>query len=104
MTKPSRWEDAERVCFEALQRAPGERTAFLRDACGGDDALRQEVESLLVHELTAAPYLETPAANIAVRALARNQVANTKIFRSTATRSLGCSALAGWAKSIGRAI
>ena len=31
----------------ALARAPEERGAFLTEACNGDEALRQEVESLL---------------------------------------------------------
>ncbi len=32
---------------EALERSPEDRTAFLDEACGDDDALRQEVETLL---------------------------------------------------------
>lgn len=38
----------------ALGRPPDERRAFLKDACDGDDALREEVESLLRFE-TAVP-------------------------------------------------
>src|SRR5262245_47135197 len=32
---------------EALARQPGERSAFLKQACAGDQALRREVEALL---------------------------------------------------------
>jgi eukaryotic-like serine/threonine-protein kinase len=46
----------------ALACTPEERTAFLQAACGGDAALRNEVESLLRFESGAAQLLETPAA------------------------------------------
>jgi len=65
----SRWEETERLCHAALQRAASERGPFLREACAGDDALRLEVESLLAHEMSQG-FLETPAVNIAVRAMA----------------------------------
>ena len=46
----------------ALGRAPEERGAFLDEACDGDAALREEMESLLRYESNAARFLETPAA------------------------------------------
>jgi Tol biopolymer transport system component len=46
----------------ARQRPPGERHAFLRQACEGDDAVRLEVESLLQYESVSAGFLERPAA------------------------------------------
>jgi serine/threonine protein kinase len=53
----------------ALARPPEERGAFLRDACDANEALRQEVESLLQFEPASAQFLETPAANaVAARA------------------------------------
>jgi serine/threonine protein kinase len=45
----------------ALERPPEERRAFLQEACNGDEALRQEVESLLRYELVSAGFLERPA-------------------------------------------
>ena len=44
-----------------MERAPGERDAFLRQACDGDEPLRQEVESLLGDGLASARFLERPA-------------------------------------------
>jgi serine/threonine protein kinase len=44
----------------ALERAPQDRLAFLEQACGADDALRAEVESLLGYD--ASSFLEEPAA------------------------------------------
>ena len=47
---PDRWQQVERLYFEALEREFPQRTAFLAEACSGDDALRREVESLLAQE------------------------------------------------------
>ena len=44
---PDRWRQIKELCHEARARAEGERAAFLAEACAGDEALRQEVESLL---------------------------------------------------------
>ena len=52
----------------ALARAPEERAAFLVEACDGDEALRQEVESLLEFEPASARFLERPAADVAADA------------------------------------
>ena len=38
------------LCHAALERNASDRAAFLREACAGDEALRQEVESLLRYE------------------------------------------------------
>ncbi|MFG0329060.1 MAG: tetratricopeptide repeat protein [Phycisphaerales bacterium] len=43
--------DLDRLLADALERPESERAAFLERACGGDDALRAQVESLLAdHE------------------------------------------------------
>jgi hypothetical protein len=54
------WELYER----ALAHPPEERGRFLGDACGDDDALRREVESLLAFEPGAEKFLERPASTI----------------------------------------
>src|SRR5688500_19134262 len=53
--------DVERICLAALERPPTERAAFLVQACHGDEALRQEVESLLAHASPAEHFLEHAA-------------------------------------------
>jgi len=45
--EPERYREAERLCLLALEREESERAAFLKEACGGDEALLREVESLL---------------------------------------------------------
>ena len=46
---PERWQRVKDVYQSAVSRGPAERAAFLAQACGGDDELRHEVESLLGH-------------------------------------------------------
>jgi len=64
-----RWSEIERVYHQALERDAGERTAFLDAACGGDEALRAEVESLLGYQRSAEGFLEQPALEVAARDL-----------------------------------
>ena len=56
-----RWGEIERIYHDALDRTPGERAAFVDSACGGDDALKREISSLLEHEQAADAFLERPA-------------------------------------------
>jgi len=44
---PERWQAIRDVLEKALELAPGERSAFLNQACSSDSSLRQEVETLL---------------------------------------------------------
>jgi hypothetical protein len=59
--EPERREKVVELCDKALDLDPGERAAFLDAACGGDEKLREEVESLLKHEATARDFLARPA-------------------------------------------
>ena len=54
-----RWREIETLYHSACERKPEERRAYLESACGGDESLRLEVESLLAHEGLAANFLET---------------------------------------------
>jgi serine/threonine protein kinase len=59
---PERWRAVDSILRAALDREPGTRDAFIREACGTDDALRQEVASLLgAHDAMATNFLERPA-------------------------------------------
>jgi serine/threonine protein kinase len=58
---PERWQEIERVYHAALERSNHDRAAFLVEACGDDDALRLEVESLLAQEAGAAGFMSVPA-------------------------------------------
>ena len=60
-----RWQRLESVFYEALALGPDEREAFLAERCAGDDALRKEVESLLVSLDQPLDLLEKPVQNAA---------------------------------------
>src|SRR5437867_1783451 len=49
----------EQLYHAARERDPGQRDAFLQQACAGDEALRREVESLLAEEAGMKSFLET---------------------------------------------
>jgi serine/threonine-protein kinase len=58
-----RWQALNRILHDALDRAPAQRAAFVAEACGGDDDVRREVESLLAaHDRAGSEFLERPAA------------------------------------------
>src|SRR5262245_66612378 len=59
-----RWIEVERLYHEALARDERERADFLRNACGSDDSLRREVESLVEHETRAQRFLDAPAIDV----------------------------------------
>ena len=50
---------------EALTQPPEARPQFVRDACGKDERLRHELESLLGYAPAASRFLETPAGRVA---------------------------------------
>jgi serine/threonine protein kinase len=51
---PERWQQASRIFEAALEREPDARETFLVHACGDDQELRDEVESLLSNEGASA--------------------------------------------------
>ena len=59
---PDRWVRVKEVLASALERREEHRDAFLDEACGSDQELRREVESLLTAERSST--LESPAAEI----------------------------------------
>src|SRR6478672_9852869 len=44
---PDRWQEVDKIFQAAIELDPSERTAFLNNACGNDEELRREVESLI---------------------------------------------------------
>ncbi len=84
------------VYHAVLRRPREERAAFLNDTCRGDDALRQEVESLLAYESAAAPFLETPAADVVAGGLAgagRTQMIARQLGPYTIVAPLGAGGM-----------
>jgi serine/threonine protein kinase/tetratricopeptide (TPR) repeat protein len=67
---PERAERVEQLYHSALEYDAAERDAFLRQACGDDEALEQEVWSLLAAHQEAESFLERPALEAVARVLA----------------------------------
>src|SRR5262249_460305 len=65
-----RWEQIERLYHAALEREPGAREAFLDEACAGDEDLRREVAGLLACDVPSDSFIQSPAIEIAARAMA----------------------------------
>src|SRR5262249_262085 len=70
---PERWQRIDQLIQEALERRPAERDAFLTEACGVDDDLRREVESLLVFHERAGNLIEELPAGVAADLLASKE-------------------------------
>jgi Protein kinase domain/WD40-like Beta Propeller Repeat len=70
VTDPERRRRIEDLCDAALDKNPRERAAFVAAACGHDEALRLEVESLLAHDAAAQRFLATPIGGVAARIMA----------------------------------
>lgn len=65
---PARWQQVEAICAGASELAPGDRAAYLREACGDDEGLAAEVLGLLA-ELDRCPsFLERPLVDAALAA------------------------------------
>jgi serine/threonine protein kinase len=72
---PDRIRLARELFDLALDRDPGDRAGFLAEACGGDDEMRHEVESLLAFHTRADHFIDRPALSLAAEELAREQTA-----------------------------
>ncbi|HEU4893437.1 MAG TPA: protein kinase [Vicinamibacterales bacterium] len=68
---PDRRDRISQLYHAVLERPPEARAAFLEDACGGDEFVRQEVESLLSHEPGTSRFLERAAGTIMWSGLGR---------------------------------
>src|SRR2546426_7366289 len=70
---PDRWHHVEGLYHAALARDEGERAAFLREACSGDETLRREIESLLAYAGDALDFMMAPALDRAAAALIQSE-------------------------------
>jgi serine/threonine protein kinase len=70
LVTPERWQRVKEIFHSALDCAPGQRSAFLANACRGDEALRKEVESLLAAQERDGSFIDSPAYEAAAGMLA----------------------------------
>lgn len=71
--KAERWRMIRRICEGALARKGADREAFLAGACAGDEPLRAEVDSFLSGAVGKDGFIETPAIEVAAKAMARDR-------------------------------
>jgi len=87
-----RWKQIERLYHAALEREADEREAFLAEACAGDEDLRRDVAGLLACDIPSDSFIQSPAIEIAARALAAEPLIEAS---SNPTRSLIAGAQIG---------
>ena len=71
--RPERWQAIEELYHSASDLPDGQRQTVLRDACAGDKALFDEVESLIRHSSEPQTFLDTPAVAIMAKAIAADE-------------------------------
>lgn len=64
---PERWQQLDNLLNAALEKAPPERAAFLKQVCADDAELLNEVESLLRHYQNDDSFLENPPTELAAK-------------------------------------
>jgi eukaryotic-like serine/threonine-protein kinase len=60
-----RWKRVDDLLQAALRVPAGQQDAFLRQQCGGDEELLEEVRSLLTSDRKAGSFLESPGMHVA---------------------------------------
>lgn len=75
---PERWRQIEQLYHAALKQEANRRPRLLDQACGGDEALRREVESLLAQGEETTSFLGAPALEVAAKALAQEQARSVR--------------------------
>jgi len=98
----ARWSRAAEVFHDARERPASERGAFLEAACGGDPALRAEVEALLAADAGASGFLAADGPSLASLLLEDEAGAMAPGTMLVPTGSSGRSAAAGWAPCTSR--
>src|SRR2546421_10408499 len=72
---PERWQQVKALFHAALEREPKFRADFLVKACGADQSLRAEVESLISSHEEEGSFIDAPAFAAAASLLADEPVA-----------------------------
>jgi serine/threonine protein kinase len=70
---PERHQQIGDIYLAALELDAHRRSVFLNQACGGDDALREEVESLLASGQEAGDFISASALEIVAGAIAQDE-------------------------------
>ncbi|MFZ0751891.1 MAG: serine/threonine-protein kinase, partial [Pyrinomonadaceae bacterium] len=96
MSTWAHWQRIKAIFHSAQECAPADRASFLDSACGGDDSMRQEVESLLAADETNEDFLRTPAYELMAGILTDEKtefVAGQEVGSYTILSSLGAGGM-----------
>ncbi|HYK90358.1 MAG TPA: protein kinase, partial [Acidobacteriota bacterium] len=69
----ARWQSIETLYHSACDLPDEQRNSFLQGACGGDQSLVDEVESLVKHGSTPQSVLDSPAISLVAKAIASDE-------------------------------
>jgi len=69
---PERWQKLNGIFHAAVECEPGERDAFIAEACDGDEDLEQELKSMIAHLGQANSFIEQPAYALAADTLVQD--------------------------------
>ncbi len=70
---PERWQQIEKLCYEALELDSERREVFLTHICAGDETLGNEVRSMLAAHDRAGNFLQQNAFELEAEALAQEK-------------------------------
>jgi hypothetical protein len=62
---PELYQRIQALMQAALELESDQRASFLNEACGGEAAVRQQVEALIISHAQASSFLESPAVEFA---------------------------------------
>ncbi len=94
---PERYRQTGDIYLAALELEPDRRSAFLDEVCAGDDALREEVESLLASDREAGAFISTSALESMAGELAKDHTtvaAGTRLNHYVILSLLGAGGMA----------
>lgn len=105
---PERWAKVNQLFYAAMEKPPGEWSAFLKEACADDPQLREEVESLLDAHQRGQDFIETSAVIDSISLIAEQeafvaagrQIGSYKIIQQIGRGGMGTVYLASRADGL----
>lgn len=89
---PERWRKIEEVFHAVRERAPGERSGFLAEACRGDEELEREVASLLAQD-SGSGILDRQPAELLAEAIVPQLAPGTSLGQYRIVEHLGAGGM-----------